>query len=100
MTPDWRPVNRFLVGEEWNGSRLTRHAVALCDRLGPRWASTPAEHRAAADIGELKDHVGQLARLLLRLSHLPPDAWPACPVTPERVEVSLDAERGVVVRVL
>jgi aminopeptidase YwaD len=50
-------------------------------------------------VRELKEYVGQLARILLRLSHLPPDEWPANPVTPEQVQARLEAERGTVVRV-
>lgn len=49
---------------------------------------------------ELKEYVGQLARLLLRLSHVPPTAWPANPLTPEAIAQRLEAERGRVVRVL
>jgi hypothetical protein len=49
---------------------------------------------------ELKEYVGQLARLLLRLSHLAPEAWPANPVTQSDVAARLEAERGQVIRVL
>ena len=48
---------------------------------------------------ELKEYVAQLARLLLRLSHEPPEAWPENTVTPEAVADRLEAERGSVVRV-
>jgi hypothetical protein len=51
------------------------------------------------NIRELKEYVGQLARILMRLSHVPPEEWPHNPVTPEEVQRRLEAERGTVVRV-
>lgn len=48
---------------------------------------------------ELKEYIGYLARLLLRLSHLPPGAWPVNPVTPAEVLARLERERGQVIRV-
>jgi len=51
------------------------------------------------NIRELKEYVGQLARILMRLSHVPPEAWPRNPVTPEQVRRRLETERGTVVRV-
>lgn len=48
---------------------------------------------------ELKEYVGQLARLLLRLSHIAPEAWPYNPMDAEQVAARLEAERGHVVRV-
>jgi hypothetical protein len=51
------------------------------------------------NVRELKEYVGQLARLLLRLSHVPPEEWPENPLTPSQVRVRLEAERGTVVRV-
>ncbi len=62
-------------------------------------------HHEAADtvdklnVRELKEYAGQLARLLLRLSHQPPEAWPDNHVTEEAVKARLDEERGTVVRV-
>ena len=62
-------------------------------------------HHEAADtsdklnVRELKEYVGQLARLLLRLSWLSPDEWPENTVTPEQVNERLAAERGSVVRI-
>jgi hypothetical protein len=47
---------------------------------------------------ELKEYIGQLARILLRLSHVPPDEWPKNPVTPDQVRDRLNEERGTVVR--
>lgn len=51
------------------------------------------------NVRELKEYIGQLARLLLRLSHLPPEAWPESPITPAQVQARLEAERGTVIRV-
>lgn len=48
---------------------------------------------------ELKEYIGQLARLLLRLSHVPPEDWPKNSMTPEQVAARLEEERGHVVRV-
>ena len=59
----------------------------------------PGDTLDKVNVRELKEYVGQMARLLLRLSHLPPVAWPANPVTAEAVEQRLEAERGQVTRV-
>lgn len=48
---------------------------------------------------ELKEYVAQLARLLLRLSYVSPQEWPANPITVEEVLARLERERGQVVRV-
>lgn len=59
----------------------------------------PGDTADKVNLRELKEYVGQLARLLLRLSHLPPEAWPANPITRATVQQRLDAERGQVIRV-
>jgi len=46
MSVDWREVDRWLVGESWVGSELSRHLDALCREIGPRWASSEGERRA------------------------------------------------------
>jgi Zn-dependent M28 family amino/carboxypeptidase len=51
------------------------------------------------NVRELKEYVGQLARVLLRLSHVAPGEWPENPVTPAQVQARLETERGTVVRV-
>jgi hypothetical protein len=51
------------------------------------------------NLRELKEYVGQLARLLLRLSFVPPAEWPENPVTPAQVQARLDSEKGTVIRV-
>lgn len=43
MELDWRMIDRWLMGEAWTGSLIPQHLVELCDRIGPRWASSPAE---------------------------------------------------------
>lgn len=60
----------------------------------------PGDTIDKVNLRELKEYAGQLARLLLRLSHLPPAAWPANPMTEEAVRQRLAAERGQVIRVL
>ena len=59
----------------------------------------PADTADKVNVRELKEYAGQLARLLLRLSHVPPEEWPENRVTPEEVEARLQAERGSVIRV-
>lgn len=59
----------------------------------------PADTADKLNVRELKEYVGQLARLLLRLSHMAPEEWPENPVTQEAVAERLAAERGTVVRV-
>jgi len=59
----------------------------------------PGDTADKVDVRELKEYVAQLARLLLRLSHVPPAEWPANPLTPAQVRARLEAERGTVVRV-
>lgn len=59
----------------------------------------PADTADKLNVRELKEYAGQLARLLLRLSHAAPDQWPENAVTKEAVKERLDAERGTVVRV-
>jgi len=59
----------------------------------------PGDTADKVNIRELKEYVGQLARMLLRLSHVPPQDWPQSTVTPAQVRERLDLERGEVVRV-
>lgn len=47
MTIDWNATDRWLTGEAWVNSQIPAHLAELCDRIGPRWASTPEETRAA-----------------------------------------------------
>lgn len=50
MELDWRTIDRWLMGEAWTGSQMHQHLVELCDRIGPRWASSPAEWRTVTYI--------------------------------------------------
>jgi hypothetical protein len=59
----------------------------------------PGDASDKVNVRELKEYVGQLARLLLRLSHIAPEEWPANPVTRAEVDARLAAERGQVIRV-
>jgi len=51
------------------------------------------------NVRELKEYAGQLARILLRLSHVPPQNWPDNTVTANDIGERLESERGTVVRV-
>ena len=59
----------------------------------------PGDTSDKVNIRELKVYVGQLARILLRLSNVPPEEWPANPVTQNQVQRRIEAERGSTVRV-
>ena len=73
-------------------------------RFHSRHADADYHHEAADTFDklnrrELKEYVGQLARLLLRLSHTPPELWPENKVTIPEVEARLTQECGQVIRV-
>ncbi|HXF61162.1 MAG TPA: M28 family peptidase [Caldilineaceae bacterium] len=59
----------------------------------------PGDTADKVNVRELKEYVGQLARLLLRLSHIEPAAWPANPLTQAEVQARIATERGQVIRV-
>ena len=65
----------------------------------PTTTTNPLIRWTSLDVRELKEYAGQLARLLLRLSHVAPEDWPENPQTPETVQKRVEAERGTVVRV-
>lgn len=46
------------------------------------------------NVRELKEYTGQLARLLLRLSHVAPDAWPTNPLTRSDVKEMIERDAG------
>jgi hypothetical protein len=46
------------------------------------------------NVRELKEYVAQLARLLLRLSHVPPDDWPVNPVNISDVNRMIERDAG------
>jgi len=52
MSLDWTSIDRWLMGEAWVNSRLAQHINHLCDVIGPRWASSPAEAKTVAYINE------------------------------------------------
>ena len=52
MELDWRTIDRWLMGEAWTGSLIPQHLVELCDRIGPRWSSSPAEWQTVNYIRE------------------------------------------------
>jgi len=51
-------------------------------------------------IRELKEYGAYLARILLRLSHVPPESWPPNPVTVAQVEAQIKQEIGKIQRVM
>jgi hypothetical protein len=48
----------------------------------------------------LRDYVAQLSRILLRLSHVPPQEWPENPLTVLSVEQRFKSELGSVGRTM
>jgi hypothetical protein len=73
-------------------------------RFASRHADADYHHEAAdtadkVNVRELKEYAGQLARLLLRLSHIAPADWPANPLSFADVQARLAAEYGQVIRV-
>jgi hypothetical protein len=59
----------------------------------------PGDTADKVNLRELKEYIGQLARILLRLSHVPPEAWPQNPQTPAQVQTRIERERAEVIRV-
>jgi len=47
MQLDWKKIDRFLFGEAWTNSQIGERAQVLCEDIGPRWASSASERRAA-----------------------------------------------------
>ena len=76
----------------WRWRFFGRHADA-------EYHHEPGDTADKVDVPQLKETIGQLARLLLRLSHVPPEEWPENPLTAELVQARLERERGSVVRV-
>ena len=46
MELDWQEIDRWIFGEAWTGSKVREHRDVLCERIGPRWASSEAEKEA------------------------------------------------------
>lgn len=59
----------------------------------------PPDTADKLNVRELKEYAAQLSRLLLRLSHVPPEAWPQTGVPAAQAHSRVAAERGAVVRV-
>ncbi|MBI2965057.1 MAG: M28 family peptidase [Chloroflexi bacterium] len=51
-------------------------------------------------VNELKEYAALLARLLLRLSHVPPGQWPANRLSTKEIRLRLQSERGTVLRTM
>ena len=51
-------------------------------------------------VRELKEYAGFLARLLLRLSHVPPADWPENKLEVQKIAKEIESERGTVVRTM
>ena len=81
------------AGILWRWRYVGRHADA-------DFHHEPGDTTDKVKVRELKEYVGQLARLLLRLSHVAPEAWPTTPLTVEQVRARLEAERGQLFRVM
>jgi aminopeptidase YwaD len=81
------------AGHLWRWRFVGRHADS-------DFHHEPGDTTDKVRVRELKEYVGQLARLLLRLSYVAPDAWPANPVTVAQVKERLEAERGQLIRVM
>jgi aminopeptidase YwaD len=76
----------------WRWRFAARHADA-------DFHHEPGDTTDKVKVRELKEYVGQLARLLLRLSYVAADEWPANSVTTAQVQERLQAERGKLLRV-
>ncbi len=51
-------------------------------------------------VRELKEYAGLLSRLILRLSHVPPEKWPANRLSTRSIAKRIEEERGTVVRTM
>lgn len=74
---DWEQIDRHIVGEAWVGSKIERHVDELCRRIGPRWASTEAEHMAAE---YARDQLGQSGYENAHFEEFELDGWRHQPV--------------------
>ena len=77
----------------WRWRFVGRHPDVA---FGHSSSDTPDKVR----IRELKEYAGELARLLLRLSHVPGEEWPKNELDVEQIARRLDAERGAVFRTM
>ncbi len=72
MTLDWAKIDRWLVGEAYVGSRLEEHLTELCTNIGPRWATSPADLKAAEYI---KDRMAEAGLSDARLEEFEMHTW-------------------------
>ena len=57
-TPDWKTVDKWLMGEAFVGSRLDEHLYEICERIGPRWAGTAGDEAAGRYIKDRFEEFG------------------------------------------
>ncbi len=69
---NWHEVDRVLVGESWVGSQLESNLLELCEGIGPRWAGSDAERRAA---GFIRDRMETNGLPEPRLEEFPLQTW-------------------------
>ena len=80
------------AGHLWRWRFRSRHADS-------DYHHEPPDSADKLNVRELKEYAGQLSRLLLRLSHVPPEDWPKLGIPTEEARSRVAAERGTVVRV-
>ena len=56
--PDWKTVDKWLMGEAFVGSRLDEHLYEICERIGPRWAGTAGDEAAGQYIKDRFEEFG------------------------------------------
>ena len=56
--PDWKTVDKWLMGEAFVGSRLDEHLYEICERIGPRWAGTAGDEAAGRYIKDRFEEFG------------------------------------------
>ena len=61
---------------------------------GANFHHEPGDAADKLNVRELKEYAGQLARLLLRLSHVAPDDWPENRLTVSDVRQMIDRDAG------
>ena len=81
------------TGGLWRWRFVGRHPDV---EFGHSSSDTPDKVR----VRELKEYAGFLARLLLRLSHVPPADWPENNLDVRQIAKQIEAERGTVVRTM
>ena len=77
----------------WRWRFVGRHPDVA---FGHSSSDTPDKVR----VRELKEYAGFLARLLLRLSHVPPTDWPENKLEIQKIAKEIESERGTVVRTM